>query len=190
MTRCVPSPRNDAVTHSPPVPRPLLTRPVPTRASAGCVLCLRLCVLPQKNLLFFALSRARQYPTVTATSCRGSSARFDGDIGHIIIDASLVCRCVAMCGRGCRPQRIDLQQNKLTRGHIASASTASSNAPTPIPLARGHLILDGQPPMRAHRCGGGLCRQTRVVIVGVYMQAMITRLVGWKRKLVSIAISC
>jgi hypothetical protein len=26
--------------------------------------------------------------------------------------------------------------------------------------------------------------------VGVYMQAMITRLVGWKRKLVSVAISC
>ncbi len=28
------------------------------------------------------------------------------------------------------------------------------------------------------------------VFVGVYMQAMITRLVGWKRKLVSVAISC
>ena len=27
-------------------------------------------------------------------------------------------------------------------------------------------------------------------IVGVYMQAMMTRLVGWKRKLVSVAISC
>ncbi len=26
--------------------------------------------------------------------------------------------------------------------------------------------------------------------VGVYMQAMITRLIGWKRKLVSVAISC
>jgi hypothetical protein len=30
----------------------------------------------------------------------------------------------------------------------------------------------------------------RLVAVGVYMQAMITRLVGWKRKLVSVAISC
>jgi hypothetical protein len=28
------------------------------------------------------------------------------------------------------------------------------------------------------------------VVVWVYMQAMIARLVGWKRKLVSVAISC
>jgi hypothetical protein len=137
---------------------------------------LRLCALPQKNLLFFALSCARQYPTVTATSHRGSSMRFDSDIGHVIIDTSLVCCCVATRGRGCRPQRINLRRNKLTRGHIAPASTASSNAPTPIPLARGHLILDGQPPIRVHRCGGGggLCRQTREVILFSIINSMLT----------------
>ena len=160
MTHCVPSPRNDAVTRAnktpPPVPRPLPTRPVPTRALAGCVSCLRLCALPQENLLFFASLRAHQYPNVTATSRRGSSARFNGDIGHVIINESLVRRCVATRGRGCRLQCVDLQQNKSTRGHIALASTASSNAPTPIPLTRGHLILDGQPPMQARCCVGGV----------------------------------
>ena len=114
--------------------------------------------------IFFASSSARCYPTVTATTHRGISARFDRDIKYVIIDASLVRRRVATRGRCCRPQHVDLQRNKLMRGHIAPASTASSNAPTPIPLARGHLILDGQPPMRAHHCGGGLCQRTREVI--------------------------
>ena len=149
--------------------------PPPSHVPSRHALCLRVrrrgvypaCVSArshEKNLLFFASLCARQYPTVTATSHRGSSARFDGAIGHVIIDASLVPRRVATRGRGCRPQHVDLRQNKLMRGHIAPASTASSNAPTPILLARGHLILDDQPPMRAHCCGGGLCRRTREVI--------------------------
>ena len=111
---------------SPPVPRPLPTRPVPTRALAGCVSCLRLCALPRKNLLFFTSSRVRQYPTVTATSRGGSSASFVRDIGYAIIDASLVRRCVATRGRGCIPQRVDLRQNKSTRGHNAQAFAVGS----------------------------------------------------------------
>ena len=150
MTRRVPSPRNDAVTRAnktpPPFPRPLLTRPVPTRASAGCVSCLRLCALPRKNLLFFASLRARQYPTVTATSHHGSSAHFNGDIGHVIIDASLVRHRVATRGRGCRCQRIDIQRNKSTRGRNALASTDPPNEPITPAIARGHLLLDGQHP--------------------------------------------
>ena len=98
---------------------------------------MRLCMLPRTNLLFFASSRVRQYPTVTATSRRGSRARFDGDIGQVIIDVSLVLlrhslrvltylalhHRVATRGRGCRCQHIDIQQNKLMRGRNALAST-------------------------------------------------------------------
>ena len=54
------------------------------------------------------------------------------------------------------------ENNQHELSHRAG-STASPNAPTPIPLTCGHLILHGQPPMRAHHCGGGLCRQTREV---------------------------
>ena len=143
VTRHVPSPRNNAVTRGnktlPPFPRPLPTRPVPTRASAGCESCLRLRPFPRKNLLFFASLRASQYPTVTATSRRASSARFNGDIEHIIIDVSLFCRRVARKGRGCRPQRVDFRRNSLTRGGNALASTASLNDPITPALARGHL---------------------------------------------------
>ena len=143
VTRRVPSPRNNAVTRGnktpPPFPRPLPTCPVPTRASVGCVSCLRLRPFPRKNLLFFASLRVSQYPTVTATSRRVSSARFDGDIEHFIIDVSLFRRGVARKGRGCRPQRIDFRRNSLTRGHNALASTASPNDPITPALARGHL---------------------------------------------------
>ncbi len=150
MTRRVPSPRSDAVTRAnktpPPSPRPLPTHPEPMHASMGCVSCLRFCALPRKNLLFFASLRARQYPTVTATFRRGSSARFDGDIGHVIIDASLVRRHIATRGRGCRRQRIDIQRNKLTRGRNALASTDPPNEPITPAIAHGHLLLDGQHP--------------------------------------------
>jgi len=52
----------------------------------------------RKNLLFFASSRACRYPTVTAPSRRGSSTRFDGDIGYVIIDVSLLRHRVASSG--------------------------------------------------------------------------------------------
>ena len=52
----------------------------------------------EKKLLFFALSRACQYRTVTATSRRGSSVRFDGDIRYVIIDVSLLRRRVTLSG--------------------------------------------------------------------------------------------
>ena len=118
-------------------------------------------VLPQKNLLFFASLRARQYPTVTATSRRGSSARFNVDVGYVIIDVSLLRRRVATRGRGCRPQRVYLQRNKSTHGRNALASTASPNEPITLPLARGHLLLDGQCLKLAHRCGGGVMMMNR-----------------------------
>jgi len=150
VTHHVPSPRNEAVTRAnktpPPSPQPLPTRPEPTCASAGCVSCLHLCTLPQKNLLFFASTCACQYPTLTATSRRGSSACFDGDIGQVIIDASLIRRCIATRGRGCRRQRIVIQQNKSMRGRNALASTDPPNEPITPAIARGHLLLDGQHP--------------------------------------------
>ncbi len=144
MVTCrVPSPRNNAVTHGnktpPPFPRPLPTRPVPTRASAGCESCLRLRPLPRKNLLFFASLRASQYPTVTATSRCASSARFEGDIQHVIIDVSLFRCRVARKGRGCRPQHVDFRRISLTRGGNALASTASFNDPITPALVHGHL---------------------------------------------------
>ena len=100
-------------------------------------------------------SSRRQYPTEPATSRHGSSARFNVDVGYVIIDVSLLRRRVATRGRGCRPQRVYLRRNKSTRGRNALASTASPNEPITLPLARGHLLLDGQCLKRAHRCGGG-----------------------------------
>ena len=64
----------------------------------GCVSRFRLRALPPKKLLFFASSRACQYGTVTATSRRGSSARFDGDIGYVIIDVSLLRHRITLSG--------------------------------------------------------------------------------------------
>ena len=58
------------------------------------------------------------------------------------------------CGRGCRPQRVNLRQNK---------STYSLPQQTPA-LARRHLQLDCQNQQRAHHCGGGSCCPTREVI--------------------------
>jgi len=105
-------------------------------------------------------SSRRQYPTVPAPSCRGSSARFNGGIGYVIIDVSLLRRRVASRGRGCRPQRVDIQRNKSTRRRNAQAFTASPNPPIITPLARGHLQLYGQHTQRAQQlngcCGGSL----------------------------------
>jgi hypothetical protein len=99
----------------PPFPRPLPTRPVPTITLAGCVSRFRLCVLPQKNLLFFASLRTGQYQTVTATSRHLSSAPFDGDVGYVVTDAYLLCRRVDTRGRGCQPQCVDFGQKQSTQ---------------------------------------------------------------------------
>ena len=56
---------------------------------------------------FDVTSSRRQYPTVPATSRRGISARFNGDITYVLIDVPLFRRRVATLGRGCRPQRVD-----------------------------------------------------------------------------------
>jgi hypothetical protein len=98
---------------------------------------------------FDVTSSRCQYPTVPATSRHGISARFNGDIRYVLIDVSLFRRCIATSGRGCRPQRVNFLQNKLTRGHnaLASASSASSpNAPITPLFARSHLIQYGQHP--------------------------------------------
>jgi len=106
-----------------------------------------------------------QYPTVPATSCCGIDARFNGYTGYVVIDVSLLRRRVATRGRGCRPQRVNIQQNKLTCGCNALASTASINAPISLPLARGYLLLDGQCLKRAHGWGGGCVCPRREVII-------------------------
>ncbi len=115
------------------------------------------CKRQQKDK-FDVTSSHRQYPNVPATSCRGIDACFEGDIGYVVIDLPLLHRHVATRGRGCRPQRFDIQQNKSTCGCNTLASTASPNAPISLPLARGHLLLDGQCLKRAHGWGGGLWR--------------------------------
>ena len=110
----------------------------------------------QQKEQFDVTSSRRQYQTVPATSCRGIDARFDGDTGYVVIDMSLLRHRI---GRGCRPQRIDIQQNKLMRGCNALASTASPNAPISLPLAHGHLLLDGQCLKQAHGWGGAVFAQ-------------------------------
>jgi hypothetical protein len=102
--------------------------------------------------------------------------RFDGDIGHIIIDVSLVCRRVATRRRSCRPQRVDFWQNSSTRGRNALASTASPNNPITTLLVRRHLLRNGQHPQWANRRGGGLCSPTREVIIIIIIIYFITYL--------------
>ena len=100
----------------------------------------------RNNILFFASSCARCYPTVTAPSHHTTSYPFDRDIKYVIVDASLLHCRVATSGRGCRPQRVDIQRNKSTR---AQAFTASPNTPIITPLACGHLPLWPAYPTRA-----------------------------------------
>ncbi len=124
----------------------------------------------QQNEQFDVTSSRRQYPTVPATSCRGIDARFDRDTGYVVINVSLLRRCIAMHGRGCRPPHVDIQQNKSTRSCNALASTASPNAPISLPLARGHQLLDGQCLKQAHRWGGGcVCSRREVIIILLFI---------------------
>ena len=117
---------------------------------------------------------ARAIPNCgAATSRRTRTYRFDGDIGHIIIDVSLIRRRVATRRRSCRPQRVDFRRNSLTRGRNALASTASPNDRI--------TTFNGQHPQRAHRRGGGLCSPTREVIIIIiiiyfiiYLYSMLT----------------
>ncbi len=135
-------------------------------ASVGCILCFCLRALPPKKWrIFRTIVRVRHYPTISATSHRGSSARYDGDTGYVIIDVFLLRHSVATRGRGCRPQHVNFLRNKLTRSDKALASTASPNGPIPSPLAPSHLQLDGQCPKQAHCCGRGCFHPTREVII-------------------------
>ena len=125
--RSVLPPKHDLHSHFPPAATMQLTpcvpvrpnktpppfaRPLPTPCTYDCVggvyhrasASVR---SDQKSLLFFASSCARQYQTVTATSHCGSSARFDRDIGYVIIDVSLLFGGIASSVRGCRPQCVD-----------------------------------------------------------------------------------
>jgi hypothetical protein len=125
---------------------------------------------------------ARAIPNCgAATSRRTRTYRFDGDIGHIIIDVSLIRRRVATRRRSCRPQRVDFRQNSSMRGRNVLASTASPNDPTTTLLARRHLLRNGQYPQQAHCRGGGLCIPTREVIIIIiiiyfiiYLYSMLT----------------
>jgi hypothetical protein len=125
---------------------------------------------------------ARAIPNCGAATSRCTRTyRFDGDIGHIIIDVSLVRRCVSTRRRSCRPQRVDFRRNSLTRCHNALASTASPNDLITTLLARRHLLRNGQYPQRAHCRGGGLCSPTREVIIIIiiiyfiiYLYSMLT----------------
>ena len=69
----------------------------------------------KKSTIFRIVDGALQYPTVTATSCHGSSARFDRDIRHVIIDVLLLCGHVG--ARGCRPRRVDFLRIKSACRH-------------------------------------------------------------------------
>jgi len=131
------------------------------------------CERQQKEHFDVMLLR-HQCPTVPATSCHGIDARFDGDIRYAVIGVSLLRCCVTTRGRGCRPQRVNIQQNKLTRGCNTLASTASPNAPISLPLARGHLLLDGQCLKRAHGWGGGcVCPRREVIIFLLFILFII-----------------
>ncbi len=56
----------------------------------------------------------------------------------------------------------------------------------------GHMVHRLEENAKRPQKGQGVAAATKEEgkNVGVYMQAMITRLVGWKQKLVSVAISC
>ena len=158
MTCRVPSPRNDAVTRANKTPPPLPTTPPDTPCAYNRVSGVYFALPPPrtstKNIYYFSIFRIAMCAPLPnrATSRCGSSGRFDGDIRNIIIDVSLLCRRVATHGRGCRPPRIDFRRN-TTCSRNAPASTASPDAPITPPLARGHLLMDGQHPKRVHRWG-------------------------------------
>ncbi len=143
---------------------PLLTTPPDTPCAYACVggVCIVLAPPPaptKKSTPIFCIV-AHAIPNCgAATSRRTRTYRFDGDIGHIIIDVSLVRRRVATCRRSCRPQRVNFRRNSSTRGRNALASTASPNDPITTLLARRHLLRNGQHPQRAHRRGGGSAAQ-------------------------------
>jgi hypothetical protein len=139
---------------------------------------------PKKSTPIFCIV-ARAIPNCgAATSRRTRTYRFDGDIGHIIIDVSLVRQRVSTPRRSCRPQRADFRRNSLTRCCNALASTASPNNPITTLLARRHLLRNGQHPQRAHRRGGGLCSPTRegiiiiifiiIIYFIIYLYSMLT----------------
>ena len=90
-----------------------------------------------KNSTIFRIVARRSIPNHGNHFPSLSSARFDGDVGYVVTDEYLLRRRVATRGRGCRPQRVHIQQNKSMRGCNALASTASPNAPITLPLALG-----------------------------------------------------
>ena len=156
--RCCPQRRQD----SPPFPRPLPTRPVPTIASAGCISRFRLHALSPKNRQFFARTlipnRDSHFPSWKQRALwRGHRTSHDWRVP---------CSPLSAVASPRREEAVDLgalisdKINKSTHGHNAPASTASSNDPITPALACGHLLIDDQHPKRAHRCGGGCCCRT------------------------------
>ncbi len=104
---------------------------------------------------------------VTRANKTVGAARFDGDIGHVIIDASLICRRVAVGGRGCRPQRVDLQRNKLTYSLPQQTNHPST-------CARPSTIRWPVSPASASLWGGGpVAQQKRLLPVGMAAAAAV-----------------
>ena len=168
---------------SPPLP----TTPPDTPCAYACVgaVCIVLApprTPPKKTTPIFCIV-AHAIPNCgAATSHRTRTYCFNGDIGHIIIDVSLVRRRVSMCRRSCRPQRVDFRRNSSTRCHNELASTASPNDLITTLLACRHLLRNGQYPQRAHCRGGGLCSPTRevtniiiiIIYFIIYLYSMLT----------------
>ena len=169
-------------TRLPPLPK----TPPDTPYAYPCVGAVRIVLAPpraspKKSTPIFCII-ARAVPNCGAATSRTRTYCFDGDIGHIIIDVSLVRRRVSTRRRSCRPQRVDFRPNSSMRCRNALASTASPNNPITTLLACCHLLCNGQHPQRAHRHGGGLCSPTRKVIIIIifiiyfiiYLYSMLT----------------
>jgi hypothetical protein len=169
---------SSAATRLPPPP----TTPPDTPCAYACVGAVCIVLAPpraplKKSTPIFRIV-ARAIPNGgAATSRRTRTYRFNGDIGHIIIDVSLIRRRVSTRRRSCRPQRVDFRRNSSTRCPNVLASTTSPNNPITTLLARRHLLRNGQHPQRAHCRGGGLCSPTRdviIIIVIIYLYSMLT----------------
>ena len=120
----------------------------------------------RNNILFFASSCARCYPTVTAPSHHTTSYPFDRDIKYVIVDASLLRCRVATSGRGCRPQALIFNEiNRRARRPSQPPPTLQSSY-----HLRAAIYNYGQHTQRAHSCGGGFCLpKTEVIILLFYI---------------------
>jgi hypothetical protein len=88
----------------------------------------------QQKEQFDVTSSCRQYPTVPATSCHGIDARFDGDIGYVVIDVSLLRRRIATRG-----EAVDLSASIFNK--INQCAVATRWPPQPPPMHQSLYLL-------------------------------------------------